>query len=472
MWMVAGLVGGLATAALAQSTMPAKAAPAAKETTTVGETSTEGEKLTFPQNVYTWLEQAKEPAPWVKLNGDLRMREVYANNHVTLNHQAAGHEWHFQRYRSRLGATLSPTKDIDFDVRFTWEFRNWCEPEGRRHFDGDEVVLDYFNVKWKNLFGLPATLTVGRQDIILEDGWLVLDGTPLDGSRTIFFDAARLQVELKDIKTSINLIYIDQHSDLSDRCKPFNDRDKAVIEQDEVGAILYVANKSLKDIELDAFYMYKNNTPELANGDDSDLHTFGARIAGSIGEHWQYRGTIAQQLGHRFGNDVCALGANTRLTYLFNDKWKNQLRVGYEFLSGDDPGTNTDEHFDLLWGRWPQFSELYVYSFINETRVADVTNLHRVGFGWTADPTDKIQLCADYHLLFADENTRRGVAGPMLFSDSGCFRGQLLTLLLRYKFNPHVYGHVLSEFFFPGDYYKDANNDPAVFLRFELTLAW
>ncbi len=39
--------------------------------------------------------------------------------------------------------------------------------------------------------GMPLTATVGRQDIIEGVGWLVMDGTPLDGSRTVYFDAAR-----------------------------------------------------------------------------------------------------------------------------------------------------------------------------------------------------------------------------------------------------------------------------------------
>jgi len=163
------------------------------------------------------------------------------------------------------------------------------------------------------------------------------------------------------------------------------------------------------------------------------------------------------------------LGFNSRLTYFFKDKWNSQLRVGYEFLSGDDPDSETDEGWDPLWARWPQWSELYVYTYARETRIAEVNNLHHLGFGWTFEPNNKLEVCTDYHLLFCDENSSRGRAG---FSDNGVFRGQLLTALLRYKVNKHISTHLLGEFSFPGDFYSNASNDPAAFLRAQVVFAF
>ncbi len=64
----------------------------------------------------------------------------------------------------------------------------------------------------KNPLDLPATVTVGRQDIFLGDGWLVGDGTPNDGSFTFFLDAARLTVDLKDQHTTIDAIGLIQYA--------------------------------------------------------------------------------------------------------------------------------------------------------------------------------------------------------------------------------------------------------------------
>ena len=59
-----------------------------------------------------------------------------------------------------------------------------------------------------------------------------------------------------------------------------------------------------------------------------------------------------------------------------------------------------------------------------------------------------------------------------VFSDGGCFRGQLLSGVLKYKFTEQLSGHLLGEVFFPGDYYSDDRNDPAVFLRVQLNYSF
>ncbi|MFP4105920.1 MAG: alginate export family protein, partial [Phycisphaerae bacterium] len=204
---------------------------------------------------------------------------------------------------------------------------------------------------------------------------------------------------------------------------------------------------------------------EAGNGNDSEIYTLGGRIAHQFDENWKGRAEFAQQVGKKNGARLCAMGFNSRLEYFLNDENNNNFRVGYEYLSGDRAGTATNEQFDPLWGRWPQFSELYIYPYAGETRIAEVTNLHRINVGWSTWPTKKTELCLDYHLLLADKNTLSGSAG---FSGSGNVRGHLLGAIMRHKFNKHVSTHLLGEVFFPGDYYDDTRNDVAMMFRWEL----
>ena len=180
---------------------------------------------------------------------------------------------------------------------------------------------------------------------------------------------------------------------------------------------------------------------------------------------------VAKELGRTNGDPLDAWGLNSRLTYFFRDPLQNQLRAGYEYLSGDRNGTKTNEGWDPMWGRWPQWSEMYAYTIAMETngRPAYWTNLHRLQAGWTFVPCKPLEVCLDYHLLFADTNHLEGTPN---FSEEGSIRGQLFTLLLNYKFNPHVSGHVLGEFFWPGNYYSDIRQDPECYLRYELTFTW
>jgi hypothetical protein len=469
----------------ATQSAPAATAPAAAPATTAAAAPTEP----GPDSFEAFAKKLKNPVPWFKWGGDMRLREHYANNMRKLNQELVGHEEHFQRDRTRVWATITPVQDFDINARLTWEFYNFCRPQGvagtsledRRDTDFSEAIFDNLNVKWNNAFGLPSTLTAGRQDIMLGDGWLVMDGTPLDGSRTFFFDALRYNYRFDSYKTTVDTIFISQTNDTNQWLEPINHRKpiigaEPVIEQDELGAIVWLSNKSIEKTELNGYVMYKNDNGVAANGDEGDIYTYGARAAGAIDDNWKYSAEAAQQLGHKKNfftdqdmHDLCAFGLNSRLSYFLNDPLNNNFRLAYEFMSGDDPDTKTIEAFDPLWARWPRWSELYVYTVAAETRIGEITNLHRLGPGWSFNPCKKLEVVTDYQLLFADENTR---AGNAMFSDNGLFRGELITAWLKYKFNPFISGHLVGEFFFPGNYYSDFANDPAVFLRYELTLTF
>ena len=112
----------------------------------------------------------------------------------------------------------------------------------------------------------------------------------------------------------------------------------------------------------------------------------------------------------------------------------------------------------MLWGEWPRWSELYIYTYIKEGQVAENSNLHRIGVGHTFNPDKKLQVKSDYMALWADQNIAK--AG---FSTDGRFRGHLLTCWLMYTYSPHLRGHLLGEYLIPGDYYTVQDN--AVFLR-------
>ncbi|KPK86230.1 MAG: hypothetical protein AMJ81_01865 [Phycisphaerae bacterium SM23_33] len=433
------------------------------------------------------MQKTKQPVPWLTWGADARLREIFTPN-LLLDRE----DRHFQRYRFRIWTTVTPVENLSFNARLVWEPRHFCQPSrtlnarNARIIDEwtvNEAIADQFNIEWKNIFGLPVTVKAGRQDIIFGNGWLVLDGTPLDGSRTIFFDAIRGTLDLKDINTTVDLIYICQQADSDQRLPPFCDKDFHNIEQDEQGVIVYVTNKSLDRTQIDGYFIYKHDEQDLGSepgdigplapwqvGTNADIFTFGARVAGDVGEHWKYRAEFAQEFGDKNGRDLCAFGFNSQVSYFLRDNWNNNFRVGYEYLSGEnDPDSGSDSQFDPLWGRWPQWSELLAYTVALENRPGEQTNLHRVGVGWSCTPHEKLELCADYHLLFADKNTFRD---RPFFTDHGCFKGQLLTGLLKYKFNKHIAGHVLAELFFPGDYYSDVRNEVAGMFRYEIVFTW
>ncbi len=491
------------TQAWSQTAEKAAAAPAAAPATEEAKKEAfigqEAKAPTFDEKV----KQIKNPVPWLNWGFDQRLRQIYANNFTTLDQHTVGHEKNFMRARSRLWATFTPAENVEIDTRLLWEWRIWSSSNDNGYdyagnaakgpglanpssVNFDEAVFDHLNFKLKNLADTPTTLTVGRQDIIFGNGWLVLDGTPLDGSRSIFFDAVRLNTQIEE-KTKLDLVWIEQQAATDQWISPFNDQERNVTEQNERGAIAYLTNNSVENMQIEGFYIWKHdNYPNLYPGAvpaqyppfwarESDLHTVGGRLSGAFDKNWKYRTEAAQQMGQQAefgmgpGQDICAFGSNSRLSYLFNDAHNNDLHVGYEFLSGD---------FDPLWGRWPQWSELYIYTYSAETRIAETTNLHRVQMGWDTDLTKKFHFTTDYNLLWSDGNTHGNPLATKYwgpdggYSDNGEFRGQLLVTKLIYKFNQYISGHLWGEYFFPGNFYTSARNDPAVFLRYELMITF
>ncbi|MDD4890738.1 MAG: alginate export family protein [Phycisphaerae bacterium] len=439
-----------------------------------------------------WFDRSKNPVTWLKWGGDLRARWEYMDNAHTFNKDMDAHERSYYRQRTRIWSTVTPTpdKNIEINSRLAWEFRNYFRPDifnsganrGYRDTDMDEVIFDNLNVKLKNLFDRPLDVTVGRQDIKFAEGWLVGDGTGLDGSRTTFFDAARATYNIKPIKTTADLVYIEQRADSDWWIEPFNHREYPLTNQDERGAILYLSNQSLARTTVDGYFIYKHD--ELASGHESsnpilkplkkgdagDIYTFGSRVEHRFDPHWTARGDLAGQFGNKDGADLCALGFNSRLIYDFKDRLRNQLRWNYEFLSGDDPKTKTNEGFDILWGRWTQWSEVMSKAISLENgRPDQYTNMHRTGPGWTFKPTAKGEFSLDYMLLFADENT---LAGSTSFSEHGRFRGQSFQAAYRHVFTKHISTGIAGELFAPGNYYSDLRNDLASYFRADVTFTW
>ena len=408
-----------------------------------------------------------ESVPWLKLGADLRYRFYYIDN-PKLDKQHPDHEFLFQRTRVRAWAKATPVENLHLNVRLMGEPRYWCKPDSKEPWTHCEAFLDKLNVEWNRAFGLPLSLKVGRQDFKFGEGWLLRDGTPLDGGRSTFFDAARATLDVKDIQTRFDLIYINDHADTARLHRPFWDDDIDIAEHDEQGAVFYVSNKSLKGHTLDGYFIYKHTDKVVSKGWDSDIYTFGVRAKGAIDEHWNYRAEIAPQFGQKNDTSVCALGANSRLTYQFHDAWKNDLHVDYEYRSGD-PHTQ-DGAFDILWGRWYQGSNLWHFYLAKlEALMAAPSNYHRLAVGWKTRPTEKLWMLWDYHLLFRDRNTFSGRGG---FSEDGAFRGQLITGVIGYDQNEHVKHHLMLDVFLPGGYYSDARNDAAVFMKYQVVFTW
>jgi hypothetical protein len=449
------------------------------------------------------------PAPWLEMGADLRVRYTYGWNLDTLNSGARHRDtsWNWFQNRMRWSLKFKLTDDIDFNIRYAWEYRVWDTPE-RKNGNGtpterrvhgtdfSEIVWDQFNLTVRNLGGMPLTMVAGRQDIRLGEGWLIADATPLDAARTSYFDALRLTYLIPSMeKTSLDLIYIENRAAENKYLKPFNDRHRFGTEQDERAVIVYLTDKSRPSMNLEAYFIFKNDNPVNSHfpmvtptGNDAvppywskkaRIYTFGGALSGSVfgSEHWKYRAEGAIQTGKKQTqqegtalHNLMAFGTVDKIEYHFNDAKKNKVRGTFEFLSGDNPGTGKNEAFDPLWGEWPRISETLCYTYNLETMVGEVTNLWRLGLGHSIQLTEKMSMDTDVYWLWANENTEKNRPHPgvLVFDDQAKYRGTLGTWCLNYAITKNLKGHLLLEYFQPGSYYAASNRDHAYFARVNL----
>lgn len=435
------------------------------------------------------------PAPWLEQGADFRFREHYGYNWTTFTGEAKdskGHDstrWEWERYRTRLWDKFKLDEDTSINTRFTWEFRQFEEPATKpQRTDLDEIIMDSFNLSMKHFLGLPATATIGRQDIMdLGQGWLVFDGTPTDGSRTFYFDAARFTFDLSE-KTKLDTIYICNMPKSDWLIKPINDRDKYVTLEEEQGAILYLTDKSNEKMQVEGYFMFKNNNP--VNGlarnltsesqlqqysKKAEIYTLGGALSGPLSDNWNYRVEGAVQTGRSASpctgvtpynetERLLAFGEKSTLEYSFKDELDNKSHVTYEYLSGDNPRTKKVESFNPLWGQWPQWSEFLQGPYVNSMEDQLMSNMHRLDFGHKFKPNKEWEILTDWNLLWADENTFKSV--PAKFSENGNFRGNLLTCWARYNFSKHLSGNLVGEYMMPGNYYANANSANALYFHF------
>jgi hypothetical protein len=424
--------------------------------------------------------------------GDVRARDDYYNSSATLNNEAPGAEQHYFRTRARVWASYAPAEGLALSARLAAEPRNWVRATTVRQHTGRGnewryVIADSLNVKWTSSSGdLTTKTTIGRQDIQFGDAWLVNEGTPADGSWTVFFDAARLTVDAKAVNTQFDLIYLNQRAHPTDHLAVVGNRRTYLLsEQDEQGVILYAVNKSVENVQIDGYFIYKNDTPVAANGTDGEIYTTGLHVSGTAGAHWAFSGEGAFQWGKKLDRSVknpvaatqaralMAYGAQARLIYRFKDKRTNVLSLVGEFLSGDKAGsTHRDEMFDVLWGRYPRLSEVGATTFAIETggRSSQYNNLGLVGTNWTFTPVQGMSCSATYYALFARQALPTRATNLSLFSGSGHFRGNYFQSNVRYAFTRHLSALLLGEAYFQGNYYS--HRETMTFARGEIMLSF
>ena len=411
----------------------------------------------------------------------------------------------FFRFRTSLWGSADFNKDTGVYLRFTNEAKYYTgpfkqasgpqtAPDSFVRLDEDELIFDNLYVKANNIFGLPVDLKIGRQDFLGPDmygeGFLILDGTPGDGSRTFYFNAAKAKWRI-DKDNSVDFVYIT--SQFRDTYMPvwhtavanstYYRNKKILNASDEQGFVVYSRNKLSENVSIEPYYIYKREedhpigpvTPKL------DLNTAGMRAVYTSGP-WTAGGEFAYQFGE-YGGDKEDGGYSGQDRqgyggYIFGKrkfadmKLKPEFELRFVYLSGDDPDSDKDENWDPLFSRAPAWNELMIYTLVNETLREGYaipgywTNLQLYMAKVSMELTPDTKLALSYQYLRSNEKANPLAKQSAMFSD-GNEKGHLPTLLVSHKFSKNIDAYFQYEYFMPGNFYA-SNAKNAQFLRWQL----
>jgi len=417
--------------------------------------------------------RAQAPDTPFRFGYSQRMRIETWDNTTSFDQDAGAGNSYF-RNRTSFWASWFPKQKIELTARLTNEFKYYFVPENR-HFNWDEVFFELLYIKLDSASIRPYMVTLGRQNLFLGEGFIVADGGPLDGSRSAYFNALRLDYFLG---ASNRFTLFGVYQPEKDKLLPvINTRDRALVEEDHDGAGLYWTGK-LSSYSLEAYWIHKNvyHGEHRALLPESRLNCLGGRAVIPLRPQFSIIAEGAFQFGKTDSEKHEAVGGYAYGSYEtgWPLKFRKIITLGYIYLGGDDLYSGKDEGWDPMFARWPKWSESYIYSFIPESRVAYWTNLRSFFFKTSVDITPDLNFNFDYHYMQAPAGYR-GVI-PENYIEKNARRGDLFIGRINYKFDKNISGHVLWESFKPGNFYNrlldDHQADDYSWARMELMLTF
>lgn len=338
-----------------------------------------------------------------------------------------------------------------------------------------EAVFDSLYFDWKNMLGWNVDARLGRQDLLglYGENFLFADGTPLDGSRTFYFNAAKFNWKMAEGK-AMDVLVIGNPKE--DKLLPVINEYKTsagvktqlnATEDAAFAAILKLDPN--KECHIEPYFIYKTETGTALSATDTKLNTIGffrRHIMGSFTTRIQ----LAYQTGDYGTAKRTGLGAYAFVDKNFEGALKPVACLGYVTLSGDDKGTVDNEGFDPLFSRFPLYSEYYSLELMKESGSSYWTNMNIVKLQGSIVPFNKSKFTVGYNMISAPQ---KGAAAATAFYGTGTTRGNLISVRLDYKFDEKgdVTGYLYGEQLAPGDFYA-STADAGMFSRAEIQLKY
>jgi len=394
----------------------------------------------------------------VKVGGDVQIRSISRTN-FDLNDskwkEGDDVSWFDSVVRLQVSADL--TNDVGAVIRLINE-RDWNAAVSGTAKQGDNqnVQLDLGYITLDNMFGYPVKATLGRQEILFGEGFLIGDGyngvtttnwLAYGESIRAAFDALRLTYSAKPYTVDIFT------------AKLANDFTQKPIAGDTNlrGININYAYLDIATFDLGYFVKNNGNTGVTRASDTKALSLSGKGSIPSVpgltlkGEYVWEGGSRAT--GNATERDLNARAWYTGAKYTLQDNpYQPYFGATYLFKSGDKygsdvtKGTGDYNQFDSLY---PDFEDFGTIANLLDVSTGNFNDTNLKAWKLTAGlkPTEALSLDLAYVILKRDK-TLANVDDAL---------GNELDAFLTYDYTEDVQFGLSAAWFNPGDYFKEAN---------------
>ena len=323
------------------------------------------------------LVRAQENAPPEKhacftWGGSIRTRYEYYNRLGTYNGDRGGEDKSegFLRVRTRLWGQLQH-RQLTAHLQLGNEFRHYFfreRMEGRRRFP-DQLFVDQLWFRYEGLADW-IDLKVGRQGLRdFASDRLFSEGTPVDGSRSDFFDAVRVTLNVDEQRTrqlEIIGLTIAHHDWLPTWGHQHNARgahpprtpyDYSGSNHRELGGILYWRDRSNRALPWESYAIWKQEdgryssalARETKRPRQFNTYTFGVRLLPRFSDALSGELEAAIQLGD---DHLLAGMGYASLAYAWQQTpWNPTAKIGLYGLTGSSEGSRGRHTWHAVFNR-------------------------------------------------------------------------------------------------------------------------
>jgi len=321
----------------------------------------------------------------------------------------AGDSTSFYEQRTSIGFKADFSDDvtavIHLDNYGNWgdSFRSESLTGGDTGAIGDDVALYQGYIEMRDIGGYAINARIGRQEVMLGSEWLVGNNSTASDFRHLSFDGISATYSADSWSLTGGAFKLHDNSGigaLASIAGGYGGTLNQVGGSEEDGDtdlyLLYGSYSGIEDLTIDGYWIYLRDARDFGGADNTELHTFGARVAGAT-SGFDYEGEVAFQTGDTpLGGDWEGWGLNAEGGYTFDHELNPRVFLGAALFSGEDV---TDGSGDLGFNRL--FSDWEYSEFLDDT---SLSNVLIVRGGASIEPTEKIGVSATVGWFQADED--------------------------------------------------------------------